>query len=190
MENPKFITEGKHAFIAGSKKQVLGSHSFFSSETYMRVIHYDGDKLLNNFAFKTLAEMREWLAAEIYKLEMGNKLIPNHNLDPKSILVVNSNLNSPSGNKVRFYEVVELIDVCNVRLREVAHEVFIHGNYNTAIPSIGIYVDEKILERKVIANSVKIEENMLAMRLPFELAMVGGILPIKVYKPTSFGMKA
>lgn len=190
MSEPMYESDGPRRFLAGSKKTVIAGNYFYSHEQELRVIRYHNEKLVNNLAFDNVHLLREWMAAEVYKLEMGNKLIPNHNLDLKSILVLNTNLDSPSGNKVAFYEVTELVDVCTVRLRELRQEVFVRGNYSTAIPSVGLYASDVIIERKVIANSVKIAEKQIAMRLPFELYMVGGVLPIKVYKPSSFGIKA
>lgn len=190
MSKSLYIVEGLHRFLSGSQKVVVQDNTFYSHEDELRVIHYRQSELVGNYNFKNVCQLREWMAAEAYKIEMGNKLIPNHNLDVKSVLVLNSNLDSPSGNKVTFYEVIELVDVNTVRLRELRQEVFKHSNYFSAIPSVGVYAADTVIERKVIANSVKIDDKKLAICLPFELYMVGDVLPIKVYKPCSFGFIA
>lgn len=186
----KLITEGHHRFLEGSTKTQVQAHTFYAHEKELRVIRYENNTLIGNHLFHEIAVMRDWLAAEIYKVEMTNKLIPNHNFDVKTILVLNSNLNDRAGNKVRFFEVVELVDVCNVRLREVKQEVFLHANFCTAIPRVGLYEDEKIVQHKVVANSIKMGEGQLAVALQYELVMIAGVIPLKVYKPISFGIKA
>lgn len=190
MSEEKIVADGQHRFVDGSKKQVIADNTFYSHEKHLRVVQYFKNELKNNLRFTNVCQMREWLASEAYKLQMANKLIPNHNLDVKTILVVNSKLESPGENKVSFYEVVELLDVCNVRLRKLENEVVEHSNYFSAIPSVGMYANDEIIERKVISNSVKISDGMLAVRLPFELFMIAEYIPVKVYKPTSYGIQA
>ncbi len=190
MSEEKIVQEGNHRFVAGSKKTIVGDNTFYSHEELMRVVQYAKDKLANNIKFTNIIVMREWLASEAYKLEMANKLIPNHNLDVKTVLVVNSKLDTPGENVVSFYEVTELVDVNKVRLRKLEKEVIEHSNYFSTIPSIGLYENDETIERKVVANSVKISDGELAVRLPFELYMVKEAFPIKVYKPTSYGIKA
>lgn len=183
-------TDGKHKFLKNSKKTVVGLDTFYVHENLMRVIRYHQDQLTSNLAFKSIHSMNEWIAGETYKLEMVNQVIPNHNLTEKTILVVNSNLKSPGKNTVKFYEVVKLLNVNSVRLREVAQDQFQHGNYISAIPSIGVYVSEETIERKVISNSVEIAAGELAIRLKFDLVMIAEVLPLKIYQPTLFGISA
>lgn len=180
-------TIGKHKFLSGSQKTSVGEHTFYQHDEQLQALKYKGDNLVSNLKFHSLVQMREWVAAEIYKLEMGSKVIPNHSLSKGMILVVHTNPKNPKTNQVRFYQVTELLDVCNVCLRELDRVVEKFENHVKAIPKLGSFLSEEVLEHKVISNSIKFEDGSLAVRLTFDQIMIAGVLPLKIYTPQPYG---
>lgn len=180
-------TCGKHKYLKGSQKSVVGEHTFYQHDEKLVALQYKGDTLVDNLKFPSLVQMREWVASETYKLEMGSKMIPNHSLSKGTVLVAHTNPKDPKTNQVRFYQVVELLDVCNVRLRELdrAEEQF--ENHIKAIPRSGSFVSDVMIDRKVISNSVKFDDNVLGVRLAFEQVLIAGVLPLKIYAPQPYG---
>lgn len=180
-------TSGKHKFLKGSKKTEVAEHTFYQHDEQMRVLVYKGDKMVNNLQFESLVQMREWLSAEVYKLEMGSKLIPNHSLSKGTVLVAHTNAADPKTNQVHFYQVVELVDACNVQLRELNRVEIEFENHVKAIPKVGDFASEEVIESKVICNSVKLPSGILAVRLAFEQLSVANVLSLKIYTPQPYG---
>lgn len=188
----KYTKVKHHTFLAGSRKVEAGDYTFYVHDEECRIIAYKGVKdLYLNEGFDSPKHMETHLQEHLKKIEALKekaKPAPNHDLTVGTVLVSNTNINDKSNNMVEFYQVTEVIDIANIKVRLLEQDVYEEGNFKICIPRVGDMVGEPI-QKMVLANSIDIGVNRIAIKLPYkEVELIPG-LKLKIYEKQQFGLK-
>lgn len=179
-----YTYDGKVPYLAGSEKIVVGDSVLYAHHTLFCITCVKGDSVLFNHAYESKIQYNTALSNAVKKLKVENKKRKaGHSLVVGTVLMSNTNINTPALNSVEFYQVVEVIGTKEVSICLIDQDVLLFQGHKAAVPCVGKFKGEPFV-RSVLVNTVRISGLRIASISP-KTEYAGG--DIVVYDPQKFG---
>lgn len=183
----KYINIGGYMCLPDSERIEIGNAIIFASDACQTVFTYTrGYKTPSDtFHSESWGEYRAKVSSLIAaaKEAESNKLVSkaSHTLGKGMVMVCHTNLKDPAKDKVRFFQVEEVLPCGEVSFYEILADEITFTGCKQSIPLVGMQFGE-LKKSMVLVDTINIDDTLIGKKLGYQSINLDGV-ELKVYEP-------
>lgn len=183
----KYINVGGYMCLPNSERIEIGNSIIFASDARQTVFAYiRGYKTPSEtFHSESWGEYRAKVSSLIAtaKEAESNKQVSkaSHTLGKGMVMVCHTNLKDPAKDKVRFFQIEEVLTCGEVSFYEILADEIAFTGCKQSIPLIGMQFGE-LKKSTVLVDTITIDGTLIGKKLSYQSINLDGV-ELKVYEP-------